>query len=81
MPRSRFDEEEEKQLRMLGEQREKHKERYKALQEAVRVHGPGDLLQKARAFTAAHRAAREGVETAKAKQQEKKAVTELSGAD
>jgi hypothetical protein len=76
-----IDEEEEKQLRMLGEQREKHKERYKALQEAVRVHGSEDLLQKARAFTAAHRAAREGTETAKTKQQEKKAVTELSGAD
>jgi hypothetical protein len=49
--------EEEKQLRMLGEQREKHKERYKALQEAVRVHGLENLLQKARAYTAAHRAA------------------------
>ncbi len=54
------DEEEEKQLRMLGEQREKHKERYKALQEAVRVHGSEDLLQKARAFTAAHRGPRGG---------------------
>jgi hypothetical protein len=48
-----IDEEEEKQLRTLGEQREKHKERYKALQEAVRVHGSENLLQKARAFTAA----------------------------
>jgi hypothetical protein len=76
-----IDEEEEKQLRMLGEQREKHKERYKALQEAVRVHGSENLLQKARAFTATHRAAREGAEMAKTKQQEKKAVTELSGAD
>ncbi len=75
------DEEEEKQLRMLGEQREKHKERYKALQEAVRVHRSENLLQKARAYTAAHRAAREGAETAKTKQQEKKTVTELSGAD
>ena len=74
-------EEEERQLRTLGEQREKHKERYKALQEAVRVHGSENLLQKARAFTVAHRAAREGVEAAKTKQQEKKAVTELSGAD
>jgi len=74
-----IDEEEEKQLRTLGEQHEKQKERRKALQEAVRVHGPEDLLLKARAFTAAHRAAREGVETATTKQQEKKAVAELSG--
>ncbi len=56
-----IDEEEEKQLRMLGEQREKHKERRKALQEAVRVHGPEDLLQKARAFTAANSAAERGL--------------------
>jgi hypothetical protein len=66
---------------MLGEQREKHKERYKALQEAVRVQGSEDLLQKARAFTSAHRAAREEAEMAKPKQQEKRAVTELSGAN
>ncbi len=32
-------EEEERQLRTLGEQREKHKERYRALQEALRRHG------------------------------------------
>jgi hypothetical protein len=75
------DEEEERQLRMLGEQREKHKERYKALQEAVRVHGPENLLLRAKAYSAAQRAAREEPETAKAKQQERRAVVELSGAD
>jgi hypothetical protein len=75
------DEEEERQLRMLGEQREKHKERYKALQEAVRVHGAENLLQRAKAYSAAQRAAREESETAKAKQQEKRAVVELSGAN
>jgi hypothetical protein len=75
------DEEEEKQLRMLGEQREKHKERYKALQEAVRVHGSENLLQRAKAYSASQRAAREGPETAKTKQQERRTVVELSGAN
>jgi hypothetical protein len=74
------DEEEEKQLRMLGEQREKHKERYKALQEAVRVHGPESLLQRAKAHSAAQCTAREEPETAKAKQQERRAVAEPLGA-
>ncbi len=75
------DEEEERQLRMLGEQREKHKERYKALQEAVRVHGSENLLQRAKTYSAAQRATREEPEMAKAKQQERRAVVELSGAD
>ncbi len=75
------DEEEERQLRMLGEQREKHKERYKALQKAVRVHGAENLVQRAKAYSATQRAAREESETAKAQQQEKRAVVELSGAD
>ncbi len=75
------DEEEEKQLRMLGEQREKHKERYKALQNAVRVHGAENLVQRAKAYSAAQRGAREESEAAKAKQQEKRVVAELSGAD
>ena len=69
------DEEEEKQLRMLGEQREKHKERRKALQEAVRVHGSENLLQRAKAYSAAQRAAREEPETAKAKQESRRQET------
>jgi hypothetical protein len=74
-------EEEERQLRTLEEQREKHKERCKALQEAVRVHGPENLLQRARAFSAAQRAAREESEAAKARQQERRAVAEPTGTD
>ncbi len=73
------DEEEERQLRMLGEQHEKHKERYKALQKAVRVHGAENLVQRAKAYSAAQRAAREESEAAKAKQEEKRVVAELSG--
>ncbi len=51
------------------------------MQEAVRRHGAEDLVQRAKAYSAAQRAAREGSETARAKQQEKRAVVELSGAD
>ncbi len=76
-----IDKEEEKQLRTLGEQREKHRKRYRALKEAVRVHGSENLLQRAKAYSAAQRPAREGAETAKTKQQERKAETELSRAD
>ncbi len=47
----------------------------------MREHGPENLLQRARAYSAAQRTAGEGAETAKTKQQEKKAETELSGAD
>jgi hypothetical protein len=61
-------EEEERQLRTLGEQRERHKERYKALQAAVRRHGPENLVQRARDYSAAQRAAREESEAARARQ-------------
>jgi hypothetical protein len=50
------------------------------LQEAVRVHGPENLLQIAKAHTAAQCAAREEPEAAKAKQQERRAVAEPLGA-
>jgi hypothetical protein len=75
------DEEEEKQFRVLKEQRKVHRKRYKALKEAVREHGSEDLLLRARAHLAAQRAAGEETETAKTKLQEKGAETELSGAD
>jgi hypothetical protein len=75
------DEEEEKQLRVLKEQQEVRRKRYRALKVAVREHGPENLLQRARAYSAAQGAAGEGAETAKTKQQETKAETELSGAD
>ncbi len=74
-------EEEEKQLRTLGEQRERYKERYKALQEAVRRHEPENLVQRAREYSAAQRAAREESEAAKARQQERRAVVEPTGTD
>ncbi len=74
-------EEEEKQLCMLGEQRERHKERYKALQEAVRRHGPENLVQRAREYSATQRAAREESEAARARQQERRAVVEPTGTD
>jgi hypothetical protein len=51
------------------------------LQEAVRVHGAENLVQRAKAYSAAQRAAREESEMARAKQQEKRAVVELSGTD
>ncbi len=63
------------------EQREKHKERQKALQKAVRVHRPENILQRARAFSAAQRTAREESEAAKARQQERRAVAEPTGTD
>jgi hypothetical protein len=74
-------EDKEEQLRVLREQREVHRKRHKALKEAVREHGTEDLLLRARAHVAAQRAAEGEAETAKTKQQEKGAETELSGAD
>jgi hypothetical protein len=74
-------EDEEEQLRVLKKQRKVHKKRYKALKEAMREHGPEDLLLRARAHVATQRTAGEEAKTAKTKQQEKGAETELSGAD
>jgi hypothetical protein len=51
------------------------------LEKAVRVHGPENILQRAKAFSAAQRAAREESEAAKARQQEKRAVAEPTGTD
>jgi hypothetical protein len=51
------------------------------LKEAVREHGLENLLQRARAYWAAQRAAGEGSETTKTKQQERKTETELSRTD
>jgi hypothetical protein len=75
------DKDEEEQLCVLREQREVHRKRHKALKVALREHGLENLFQRARAYTAGQGASGEGAETAKTKQQEKKAETELSGAD
>ncbi len=45
------------------------------------MHGPENILQRAKAFTAAKRAARERPEAAKARQQERRAVAEPTGTD
>jgi hypothetical protein len=69
-------EEEEKELRMLEEQREKQKERQEALEELVRKNGLKNVLQRAEAFETAQHAAKEKSGAAKARQQERRAVAE-----
>ncbi len=76
-----IDKSEEEQLRVLKNQREARREKRKELREAVREHGAENLLQRARAFTAAQREAEGKAEAVRAKQQGEEAEAEPSEAD